>query len=102
MIRLPCATLSPSLDRGYNKSYTDRMKTAISLPDPLFHAAEQFAQAHGLSRSELFARALHTYLQAYQAHAITETLNQLYAEEESALEPSVIRAQAQVVAKEDW
>jgi metal-responsive CopG/Arc/MetJ family transcriptional regulator len=78
------------------------MKTAISLPDPLFHAAEQFAQAHGMSRSELFARALQTYLQTYQAHDITETLNQIYTEEESALDPRVIRAQAQVVTKEDW
>jgi metal-responsive CopG/Arc/MetJ family transcriptional regulator len=78
------------------------MKTAISLPDPLFRAAEQFAQAHGLSRSELFARALQTYLQAYQAHDITETLNQVYTEEDSALEPGVIRAQAQVMIKEDW
>jgi len=77
-------------------------RSSISLPDPLFHAAEQFAQAHGLSRSELFARALQTYLQAYQAHDITVTLNQIYAEEESTLEPGVIRAQAQVVAKEDW
>jgi metal-responsive CopG/Arc/MetJ family transcriptional regulator len=78
------------------------MKTAISLPDPLFHAAEQFAQAHGLSRSELFARALETYLQAYQAHTITETLNQIYAAEESALDPRLLRAQAQVLPKEDW
>ncbi len=78
------------------------MKTAISLPDPLFHAAEQFAQAHGLSRSELFARALQTYLHAYQAHDITTMLNQIYTEEESAVEPGLIRAQAQVVAKEDW
>jgi metal-responsive CopG/Arc/MetJ family transcriptional regulator len=78
------------------------MKTAISLPDPLFHAAEQFAQAHGLSRSELFARALQTYLQAYQAHSITETLNQIYAAEESALDPRLMRAQAQVLTKEDW
>lgn len=78
------------------------MKTAISLPDPLFQAAEQFAQAHGLSRSELFARALQTYLQAYQAHDITATLNQIYAEEASALEPGVMQAQAHVVAKEDW
>jgi len=90
------------LDIEYNKSYTRVMKTAISLPDPLFYAAEQFAQAHGLSRSELFARALQTYLQAYQAHTITETLNQIYTEEESILEPGLIRAQARVVAKEDW
>jgi hypothetical protein len=34
------------------------MKTAISIPDPLFAAAEQFAHDNGLSRSELFARAV--------------------------------------------
>lgn len=87
---------------GYNESYTAPMKTAISLPDALFHAAEEFAQAHGLSRSELFARALQTYLQAYQARNITALLDQIYAEEWSALEPGVARAQAQVLAKEDW
>ncbi|WP_129633840.1 ChpI protein [Candidatus Oscillochloris fontis] len=78
------------------------MKTAISLPDPLFYAAEQFAQAHGLSRSEVFVRALQTYLQTYQASAMTETLNHLYATEESTLDPRLIRAQAHVLTKEDW
>ncbi|MEM6753148.1 MAG: ChpI protein, partial [Cyanobacteria bacterium P01_C01_bin.38] len=33
------------------------MKTAISIPDPLFEAAEQFAKRLGLSRSELYAMA---------------------------------------------
>lgn len=38
------------------------MKTAISLPDPLFAAAEAFASAHALTRSELYRRALTAYL----------------------------------------
>ena len=78
------------------------MKTAISLPDPLFAAAEQFAQDKGLSRSELYARALHFYLQAHRAQAITEALNQVYAEESSALDPAFAAAQSRALAEEDW
>ena len=92
----------PDLDRRYNFCYTIGMKTAISLPDPLFTAAEQFAQEKGLSRSELYAKALQFYLQAHQAHAITEALNQVYAEEPSALDPALATAQTRALPKEDW
>jgi metal-responsive CopG/Arc/MetJ family transcriptional regulator len=78
------------------------MKTAISLPDPLFHEAEQFAQARGLSRSELYARALELYLQAHRQQGITEALNQLYSDEPSTLDPALRAAQAAMLPKEDW
>ena len=78
------------------------MKTAISLPDPLFHEAELFAQARGLSRSELYARALERYLQSHRRDAITETLNRVYADEPSSLEPGLRDAQASILPKEDW
>jgi metal-responsive CopG/Arc/MetJ family transcriptional regulator len=78
------------------------MKTAISLPDPLFHEAEQFAQARGLSRSELYARALELYLQAHRQQGITEALNTLYSDEPSTLDPAFRAAQAAVLPKEDW
>ena len=38
------------------------MKTAISLPDKLFHEADVFAERAGLSRSELYATAVAEYL----------------------------------------
>jgi metal-responsive CopG/Arc/MetJ family transcriptional regulator len=78
------------------------MKTAISLPDPLFQAAEQFAHEQGLSRSELFARALQAYLQAHRYHGITDALNQIYAEESSALDPAVAAAQARSLSNDEW
>ena len=34
------------------------MKTAISLPDPLFKSADALARRLGVSRSELFANAM--------------------------------------------
>ena len=69
------------------------MKTAISIPDPLFEAAEQFAHANGLSRSELFARAVQLYLQTFHYQGITDALNQVYADQTSTLDPALTAAQ---------
>jgi metal-responsive CopG/Arc/MetJ family transcriptional regulator len=78
------------------------MKTAISIPDPLFQAAEQYAQEKGLSRSELYARAIQQYLQAHRYKGVTEALNEIFSEESSALDPGFAAAQSQVLSKEDW
>jgi metal-responsive CopG/Arc/MetJ family transcriptional regulator len=78
------------------------MKTAISLPDPLFQAAEEFAHEQGLSRSELYARALQAYLQAHRYHSVTDTLNQIYATEPSTLDPTIAAAQARALRSEEW
>lgn len=78
------------------------MKTAISLPDPLFEAAEQFAHEQGWSRSELYARALQAYLQAHRYHGITDALDQIYATEASALDPALAAAQARSLSIDEW
>lgn len=78
------------------------MKTAISIPDPLFQEAEQFAQENGLSRSELYARALQVYLEQHRPQAITQALNEIYAEEDSRLDPGFLVAQTSALPKEDW
>lgn len=79
------------------------MKTAISIPDPLFQAAEEFAHAHGLSRSELYARAMGEYLDEHGEERITEQLNQVYGEpgEESSLEPELMEMQRRSVQWDD-
>lgn len=78
------------------------MKTAISIPDPLFQAAEQFSQEQGLSRSELYARAIRLYLQTHRYDGITDALNQVYAEETSTLDPALTAAQVHVMSKDEW
>ena len=78
------------------------MKTAISIPDPLFREAEQLAQAQGLSRSELYARAVRLYLQTHGYSGVTEALDALYAEEQSAVDPVIAAAQARALPREEW
>jgi predicted transcriptional regulator len=64
---------------GYNSGYTRSMKTAVSLPDDLFRAAEIAARRLNVSRSRLYAAALSHYLDRRQAVAVTERLNKTYA-----------------------
>jgi metal-responsive CopG/Arc/MetJ family transcriptional regulator len=76
------------------------MKTAISIPDPLFEAAERFAQRMGMSRSQLYAVALQEYLQAHKREQITNQLDAVYAGEDSSLDPILVKLQAHTLAEE--
>ncbi|MEK7412069.1 MAG: ChpI protein [Planctomycetota bacterium] len=51
------------------------MKTAISLPDELGHAADLFAAQRDMSRSELYAKALSEYLMKHRGDDLTEKIN---------------------------
>jgi len=78
------------------------MKTAISLPDDLFRSGDSLAKRLGVSRSELYARALMEYLAKHRADQITQRLNAVYAAEESHLDPSIVAAQAKALSRERW
>ena len=58
------------------------MKTAISLPDRVFYAAEETAQNLGISRSALYVDALTEYLEKYNRKNIIEKLNEVYGDGE--------------------
>ena len=60
------------------------MKTAISIPDPLFRAADALSARLGISRSELFQRAVEQYLREFDDQAITDALNAVYRTESLA------------------
>lgn len=55
------------------------MKTAISLPDPLFQAAEKAAKELGVSRSKLMQQALEDFLQKRKDATIIEAINRAVA-----------------------
>lgn len=54
------------------------VKTAISLPEPLFERADAFARQQNISRSHLFARALEEFLRRHESQALLEALNRVY------------------------
>ena len=80
------------------------MKTAISIPDDTFEAAENLARRIGMSRSELYATAVAEYLARHRAAGVRERLDAVYEIEDEALrlEAVMARVQADSVPVEDW
>jgi len=80
------------------------MKTAISIPDRLFEDAEVLARHLGISRSELYQRAVAAYLEREGQQAITDALNAVYGEdpEASRLDPVLEAMQFASLEDEEW
>ena len=78
------------------------MKTAISIPDPLFEAAERAAKRLEMTRSQLYARAVEQFVKRLESQDVTAKLNAVYAEESSALDPALERLQAAALGGEPW
>jgi metal-responsive CopG/Arc/MetJ family transcriptional regulator len=78
------------------------VKTAISLPDSIFAEAEALAQQLGLSRRELYSKALQAYLSKYNRQQILSQLNRVYSEESSDLDPIFTTMQLISLPREDW
>jgi predicted transcriptional regulator len=78
------------------------MKTAISLPDELFSAADSLADRLGVSRSELYATALTEYVAKHSETEITARLDQLYATDPDGLDAGLRRAQRRSLGTDDW
>ena len=51
-----------------------RMKTAVSIPDPVFRSADELAARLRISRSELYSRALAAMVDEHRESLITRAL----------------------------
>jgi Arc/MetJ-type ribon-helix-helix transcriptional regulator len=63
------------LDVATERSYTNGMKTAVSLPDEVFREADKLARRTGVSRSRLVSDALREYVARHAPDEITEAMN---------------------------
>ena len=82
--------------------YYHSMKVALSIPDDLFRSAEALGKRLGVSRSRLYATALADYVAKHQNRKVTARLDQVYAREESGVEPTLRRTQARSLPRESW
>lgn len=78
------------------------MKTAISIPDEVFNAAEEMAERLGMNRSQLYVTALCEYLEAHRSRGVTARLDKVYEYQDSSLDLSVAEAQSASFDEEDW
>ena len=78
------------------------MKVAISLPDPVFDAAERLAAYLQVSRSQLYADAISAYLKTRGAMEVREQLNAVYGNQTSKLDDDLYQAQVLTLRDEAW
>lgn len=88
---------------GDVRGYTKGMKTAVSLPDDVFRAAEKHARRSRKSRSQLYAEALAEYLARHAPDEITEAMNQVMDELKEPVDPFVTAAvRRRLLEQEPW
>lgn len=78
------------------------MKTAISVPDEIFEAADELAHELGMSRSELYSRAVAQFLARRSDEAVTKKLNEIYGKEASGVDPLLELMQLRSLSDEEW
>jgi metal-responsive CopG/Arc/MetJ family transcriptional regulator len=78
------------------------MKTAISIPDRLFEAAERLARRLGMSRSELYSKAVSSYVDANLSQGVRERLDAIYEAEPSKLDDDLEKMQFESLPDEKW
>jgi metal-responsive CopG/Arc/MetJ family transcriptional regulator len=77
------------------------MKTAISIPERVFQSAEQLALRLGVSRSELYAKAVAELIEKHRDDLVTSRLNDIYGvgAETSALDHEVALLQHRSITR---
>lgn len=80
------------------------MKTAISIPDPVFRSAEQLAARLGVSRSQLYTKALATLVEKHRNDLVRTRLDEIYGsgEVDSSLDQGLASAQQYALGREKW
>ena len=78
------------------------MKTAISIPDVVFRAADQAARRLRVSRSQLYTRAIEEFLEVYAPSNVIQRLDEVYGENPSGLDPNLADLQARSLGDDSW
>jgi metal-responsive CopG/Arc/MetJ family transcriptional regulator len=90
------------VDKWYEYDHTLGMKTAVSIPDKIFRSADSLARRLGMSRSKLYATALADFLSRRQGQQVKERLDAIYSDEESMMDPNLIKLQIKSLPPEEW
>ena len=81
--------------------YTRGMKTAVSVPDDVFHQIEKIAKRTRRSRSEVFSQALREYVARHAPDEIADALNRV-ADQVDRNDEFVAEASRRVLENVEW
>lgn len=90
------------LDQAEWCGYTLGMKTAISIPDDVFHSAERLARRLNKPRSQLYAEAMREYLARHDPGEITEALNRVLDQLDPTPDPVLAETARRILERSEW
>jgi hypothetical protein len=76
------------------------MKTAVSIDNKIFEAAEKAAKELGLSRSSLYSRAIEEFVQNHLTDIITQKYNEVYKDRK--LDEELDRLASDTLSNVEW
>jgi predicted transcriptional regulator len=78
------------------------MKTAVSIPDEVYHGAERLARRTKQSRSRLYGEALKEYLARHAPDEVTEAMNRACAAAGESPDPFVASLSHRILERSEW
>ena len=79
------------------------MKTAVSIPDRIYDAAERYARRRHIPRSQVYAAALAQFMAGQESDEdMTAALNKVCGEVETGLDEFGRAASRRGLARSDW
>ena len=96
------ATRATALAARTAPRYNSGMKTAVSIPDPVFRAGELLARRLKMPRSRLYALALADYVERHADEGITRRLDASLAAHPMAADPFMREAARRTARRNEW
>jgi predicted transcriptional regulator len=78
------------------------MKTAISLPDEVFEAAERLARRLSKTRSELYREAVSEFIARHDPDAVTLAMDRVAEAIDTGPDPFSMTAARRVIERSEW
>ncbi len=78
------------------------MKTAISIPDPIFQSAERLAKRMKKSRSQVYSEAVEEYVVRHDPDTVTEQINAVCDDVDTRPDPFLTETARRVLAATEW
>jgi len=78
------------------------MKTAISVPTPLFRKVERLARRLKKSRSQVYSEAVSEYVERHDPDAITTALDSVYRAPDAQPDSFVRQAGRSILESTEW
>ena len=78
------------------------MKTAVSIPDDVFEAADRLARRAKKSRSGLYSDAVKEYVFRHAPEEVTEAMNRTCDDLDTSSDPFVTAAARRILGRSEW